>query len=549
MTVVHIKGLFNTLDDERTARVGRLGCLLVVFFMLVALARSVHLLSFGVEFVADRLTVDDTYYYFGTAWNHRFLGFPTFDGINQTNGVQFFWYWVLYGLSHAFGSRESFLLAGLHLSAFLGVLCILLAYWVGGLLESRRGGMVMALPVFCLVISGKHLLMGLENGLHLFVLLLLVGCYLRFLRLAGEGITGRLGRWYLLLMGLLCLNVWCRLDAAVISVLVAGHATVELYQAMRKERLKALKLSGFGAALCLATACVMFGSYFWMGQSFFPVSGLCKNSFRIPLTFDRFVYVFKDLWHKGLTLVFPARVLFSWPGTRWVAQGVVIGLVVLEGCAHRMGPVSEKPMRRGLVVLTLAVLIQLIVVILMTSELPVWYMTPLHVLMALAITSFFVRVPAQVVVEGMGRAVRFQWLYPILFSFVLVLVFMQTRYQYGELIRNRGQPATFHGERYRVARWLAQNTSPNARVASYNSGELGYFSNRRVTNLDGLINGKEYFDFRRAGGSVLDYLRQQGIQYFVDYKVPPEIAGSSRVIYSHPLPAPKPPIEVRRMNF
>ncbi len=55
------------------------------------------------------LTNDDTYYYLQTAWNARHLGFVTFDGINPTNGVQFLWFSILYGLTFLADDKSAFL--------------------------------------------------------------------------------------------------------------------------------------------------------------------------------------------------------------------------------------------------------------------------------------------------------------------------------------------------------------------------------------------------------------------------------------------------------
>ena len=67
------------------------------------------------------LTNDDTYYYLQTAWNARHVGFVTFDAINPTNGVQFLWFSILYGLSFLTGDKSAFLLAASSL-----LLCYLL---------------------------------------------------------------------------------------------------------------------------------------------------------------------------------------------------------------------------------------------------------------------------------------------------------------------------------------------------------------------------------------------------------------------------------------
>src|SRR5688500_7008341 len=94
----------------------------ITVISLILLAR--HFLSFdrGLDFIVNRITIDDTFYYLNTAWNQRHIGFTTFDGINKTNGVQFLWYWILVIFSYLFETRESFLYGSLVFCSLLSVL-------------------------------------------------------------------------------------------------------------------------------------------------------------------------------------------------------------------------------------------------------------------------------------------------------------------------------------------------------------------------------------------------------------------------------------------
>ena len=68
------------------------------------------------------LTNDDTYYYLQTAWNARHVGFVTFDAINPTNGVQFLWFSILYGLS--FLTNDKSVLLGLASTMAVVLACL-----------------------------------------------------------------------------------------------------------------------------------------------------------------------------------------------------------------------------------------------------------------------------------------------------------------------------------------------------------------------------------------------------------------------------------------
>jgi hypothetical protein len=76
---------------------------------------------------------------------------------------------------------------------------------------------------------------------------------------------------------------------------------------------------------------------------------------------------------------------------------------------------------------------------------------------------------------------------------------------------------------YRLAQWLDQNTPAEARIGAWNSGIIGYFSRRTVVNLDGVVNNRlyTYVQVRHATvrlDGIVDYLRQEGVDYVTDYE-------------------------------
>jgi hypothetical protein len=65
-----------------------------------------------------------------------------------------------------------------------------------------------------------------------------------------------------------------------------------------------------------------------------------------------------------------------------------------------------------------------------------------------------------------------------------------------------------------AARWLGRNTDPDARIGSFNAGIIGYFSERTVINLDGVVNEGAYK--ARRDGRLLEYMCSKQIRYLVD---------------------------------
>ncbi len=66
-----------------------------------------------------------------------------------------------------------------------------------------------------------------------------------------------------------------------------------------------------------------------------------------------------------------------------------------------------------------------------------------------------------------------------------------------------------------VVRWIESQTPPDARVGIFNSGAIGYFSDRRVLNLDGKVNPEALAALQR--GRMRAYVADARIDYVVDH--------------------------------
>jgi len=83
-------------------------------------------------------------------------------------------------------------------------------------------------------------------------------------------------------------------------------------------------------------------------------------------------------------------------------------------------------------------------------------------------------------------------------------------------------PAVFHAnegqkEVYRFALWMRDTFPHEARITSFNSGIIGYFSDRFVMNADGLINQSAYEAMKE--NRLWEFFKKERIDYIVDYEV------------------------------
>lgn len=73
---------------------------------------------------------------------------------------------------------------------------------------------------------------------------------------------------------------------------------------------------------------------------------------------------------------------------------------------------------------------------------------------------------------------------------------------------------SFRRPNYDAAHYLNTNTTPGARVASFNAGIIGYLSERTVINVDGVVN-KDAFDASKDR-RLLAYIRDVDAEYLAD---------------------------------
>jgi len=67
-----------------------------------------------------------------------------------------------------------------------------------------------------------------------------------------------------------------------------------------------------------------------------------------------------------------------------------------------------------------------------------------------------------------------------------------------------------------AARWLRDNTGKDDVAAAFNAGIIGYYSERRVVNLDGAINNATYEALRRK--ELMGLMRRANVRHYLDFE-------------------------------
>jgi hypothetical protein len=438
------------------------------------------------------LTNDDTYYYLQTAWNARQLGFVTFDGINPTNGVQFLWFSILYGLSFLTNDKSAFLAMASTLSiAFTCLPYFIIWRFSSNTWQSPRSllAVFMALLwfVICLYQPNRYLI-GLESPLHAFLIWTIVLQFTRIYHQVSHGAVRSSSVLFFIV--LLVLTTWTRLDSFGLS---ASFLVLLLFTTARRVPIVTYAV---GSAIIAIGTVALFAFFELAGGSLLPVSALVKG-----YDVDRFNL---GSFYNWSLVLFPLRI----PGANLLN---VLGIVAMFGSLAivlRMRTAAhdhnQAALRLIAIALSASVIIHSIATFGMFRYYYFWYLSATFVYWTVVLAMFSVEV-----VRKKAWSYRATGVSGVALGVLLVCFWWLG-----------ATPDNLSTTRYEVANWMNANLEDDSIVGSFNSGQLGFFSDQSVVNLDGLINNVTYFDAVIQNDSpeaLLAYIDRVGIDYLVDY--------------------------------
>jgi hypothetical protein len=435
---------------------------------------------------------DDAYYYLEIARNvasgHGF----TADTLSPTNGFQPLWLWSLVPVAWLTSGDTTLLHGATQVAVVLifclsgGLLCALLRARVG-LLPALLGTGVLLFPRFSNV-----LLSGMEAGVSVLVLAALTHELLRGPALASaEPARGDLRAGAL--FGLLFL---ARLDSVFIAAACAG--AVALSGLTRRDtplpariaRMVRKGLSVFWPMVALAAPYLV-----WNVVRFghlVPISGALKTS------------------HSQLGFM---------PENVNGAYAVLLALALAAAALELRRP-GDRALGRVLAALAAGLSLQLLhAVVFMRWAVFSWHF------------ALFIPVGA-LAVGALARAVQERWPRAPLRAAVALAALALVAAQAVAISR---LPLTFTGAGREAGRWVAKSLPPDAVLGMKDSGAFSFFSERRVMNLDGVVNS---FEFQEAlcRGELAEFLARHGVAYIVQHAVPTDVRAGSYESYVQPYP-------------
>jgi hypothetical protein len=468
------------------------------------------LLARGVKYAAVSLIIDDTYYYLQTAWNTKHLGLVTFDGLHTTNGVQLLWFAIILLIAILAKTKTTLLIATLAFSFLLNGLCYLFILKIGTVLKQPSISVFMASLWALQSLPFRIYSMGMENSLHALVFWCAIWQTIVFLIRVQK--RAKPNFWGLTIV--LILNAWTRLDSALHSAILFSFCLIILtytygqnIRLFLQRHIKVITGSGLLAILGLI---FQLGAFRLMGDSFLPVSALVKTSGvgrgLSAEAVDKFVEV--------LILGMPPILQGRFPALILILLGIFGILLIIRAKASKHDLSEELRVFLNLwsCLLVGELLYHTYISVSGVVYMPyfAWYRSPSFIFWIITVSLIALFSFEQIMLVKLPN--NFHKLAPVGFSLV---VFSVAIYMFARSINFTSKLYT---ARYNTALWISENSQPDTIFASWNAGQLGYFSNRIFINLDGVINNVDYYErVLRGSVSLTDYLFENNVDYVVDY--------------------------------
>jgi hypothetical protein len=461
--------------------------LLVVVLCFLAAAPHLYRLTAS----PSRFLHDDAYYYFKTAHNIVQGRGSTFDTFNQTNGYHPLWMVICALAALVTLNTSSYVFVIL---AFNLVFIFLLSWQVLRMFIPSLGLAFSAGLVFLInwsLYTGLNLLSGMETSLHLWLVLVVVD-YI-------DSMSWEQRRDLIALGALLGVTFLSRTSFVLFLPVLAIHV-------LSRPELRTPGVLLRIGLLVVAPFAVIVGPYLaWNYHTtghLQQISGLVKDIWptglsawekvQLALTSIPKSVLLRPLWFNGLLLA--------------LAAGVA--LICIRQKA-RLGFLQDA---RLAMLAAFSVLLLVYYVTNYGENTRAWhYMVPwitvqilfvhgLKVLYDAMESSRMARVGLSVLLVGM---------------LIDYLVQIPTYIYKGLKVHPYYQSPVDYSEE--MARWMREHLPKDAKIGVFNAGYIGYFSERNVVNLDGLINGVELYEYLKDGRGVWKYVLDQKLDYIADY--------------------------------
>lgn len=468
----------NKMGEKSDERFG----LALALILLLGLLLRIFLASLDIKVLLPNLLSDDVFYYLKVAGNIASGVGASFDGITKTNGFHPLYAMFLAFLysMNGFGLETPIRISLVILSVF-DVLTGLVVYKI--MLLPAFGSNRKSAFIACLfwvfnpfVISGTFY--GLETAIATFFVSLSIYSYLKVRGTEADS------KKYVSLGVFLGVAMLARMDSVFLAVAIAADLLVQ------KGTYKML----------LTLAAVLIVSLPWFAWNYSNFGMIQQNSGAVLSYVSGFhagsFLSYSYLQSKVNSLYLFLRILVMFLFSMILPLTFVLLLLLLKRIELR---VNYRKLLLNFIVLFSILLVAYYPVLMggVTRR----YYQPLLVVSALVVGL----ISRQITLPE-NKKLKAIFVILLLVNLLIVGLFY---WVYRPL-----SPQSWHLDLYEAALWISANTNPGDRVGGFNCGIVGYFSNRTVVNLDGVINDGAYHAI--VDKELFKYIQNQKIKYLVD---------------------------------
>jgi hypothetical protein len=486
--------------------------LVTVGVLLLALLPHIIKLLLPLPVLTTHWISDDAFYYYKTALNLRHGLGSTFDGINLTNGYHPLWMAVCVVLAFLTDAQVPYLYLVWIVTLLLVGLVSLQLYWMFRPALGQAWALLLILLVNWQWITAIGLFTGLETPLYLVLIFALVEYVTRI-----DLVQTR----HAVLLGILAgLAFLARTDFILLLPVFVLVAAYKLWKTPHWRRQAILAVLPFALLVLpyLAWNIALTGHVQ-------QISGAVKNLEveRSGRTWGTVLATFRDYGS------FLESTIVPYISQTWIVWPVRVIMLILVVLSLRQILTSIRGDLRLMLLIACAI-----------SELAYYgvaygssKLRPWHLILPYIV--------AQLLFVWCMHVWRDRWkslgnaMLTVLLTAIVCFAVVATIPSFGFKTQGTLNTGRFYYDE--AARWLRENTEPDATIGVWNAGYVGYFSDRRVVNLDGLINGATLYQYLADGRGAWQYAADQRLNYVSDYQygkpyVPPVSGATIRLVHS-----------------
>jgi hypothetical protein len=488
----------NFMSKKYSLHLASVGCvfllLAIIFLYAAPIFNGIARLDQdeGIRFfLRSGLFLDDAFYYLKTAYNIFHHGSVSFDLINLTNGFHPLWMMICIPLQAISNPEYLLIIITVLEITFYFSASIILARTIQSSGSKFLGIAIISITLFSYHDAIRLMLNGLETAIHVFILVCTLWGFQNYL----------ISKKILSLFFLLSLLFLSRVESGILCFLILGF--IYFCQPIKEDK----KIRHLILAMLLVVFIYVAQNLIVVGE-LFPISGTVKRAYS-GFEFDGASKVLsvRYLWWK----------YFTWPlDMPWMQFIFTTNLIALPAFYLR----KNYP---GFLLSIYCIVKYLILVISYKASAGAytWYYSA-----DLVCAAYFI---CWLINKLLKNQPKIYWL---AICFLMVQFFLIQYKSYSSninhhlnlLIKNQDPKVGNDLDMYYLAAKEVNSLGiPNEKIIGiHNAGVFGFFSNYRVVNMDGLINGKSRLNsIKRNGYDFFPYIDEDcPVDIYIDILSP-----------------------------